>query len=336
VEKLIHDQFPAAESKPEHYSLRTFNHSCPVQEDLCSGAGRPLTRIEPIPLPIAPSRKEVRKMKKPTYDTVILSDLHLGAETSRANEAVEVLQGMEFRRLILLGDIFADLNFGRLKKHHWQFLSYIRKLSNPKRGIEVVWVEGNHDAGLTEVMSHLVGIPVYQEYAWQHAGEWHLAIHGHQFDGFVLNNSLLCNVFGGQLYLFLQKLDSKRKWLSQLLDKLSTRWLRMTTKVANGAIARARECGAKRVFCGHTHESIAIERDGIRYFNTGAWTTNIPTFVTIAGEEITIHEHVIDEYSGRIDDRRASEERVDPVAAVAGFAVAPGLSIACDYEGVYC
>ncbi len=83
-------------------------------------------------------------MEYPQYDTVILSDLHLGSETSRAEEAIEVLRRLRFRRLILLGDIFCDLNFGRLKKHHWHFLSYIRKLSNPKRGVEVVWVEGNH------------------------------------------------------------------------------------------------------------------------------------------------------------------------------------------------
>jgi metallophosphoesterase superfamily enzyme len=90
------------------------------------------------------------------YDTLILSDLHLGAAMSRAREALCVLQENQYRRLILLGDIFADLNFGRLKKEHWKFLGFIRKLSNPKRNVEVVWVEGNHDHGLAEIMSHLV------------------------------------------------------------------------------------------------------------------------------------------------------------------------------------
>src|SRR5438067_8342097 len=77
-----------------------------------------------------------------------------------------MLKAVSFSRLILLGDIFCDLNFRRLKKEHWQFLGYIRKLSNPKRGITVVWVEGNHDHGLSDVMSHLVGIDVYQQYEW--------------------------------------------------------------------------------------------------------------------------------------------------------------------------
>ena len=67
------------------------------------------------------------------YNTLILSDLHLGAETSHAREATRVLKENRFQRLILLGDIFADLNFARLTKEHWKFLGYIRKLSNPKR-----------------------------------------------------------------------------------------------------------------------------------------------------------------------------------------------------------
>src|ERR1051326_5477928 len=110
------------------------------------------------------------------YDTVILSDLHLGSETSRAKAALQMLKETSFRRLILLGDIFSDLNFRRLKKEHWQFLGYIRKLSNPKRGVEVVWVEGNHDVGLTQVMSHLVGVRVYQEYSWDFQGLRHVAV----------------------------------------------------------------------------------------------------------------------------------------------------------------
>jgi metallophosphoesterase superfamily enzyme len=84
-------------------------------------------------------------MDRHVYNTLILSDLHLGAETSRAREATRVLKENRFERFILLGDIFADLNFARLTKEHWKFLGYIRKLSNPKRNIEVVWVEGNHD-----------------------------------------------------------------------------------------------------------------------------------------------------------------------------------------------
>jgi len=80
-------------------------------------------------------------MQEKWFDTVIISDLHLGSEVSRAGDALEFLQAVHFKRLILLGDIFADLNFSRLTKEHWKFLGHIRKLSNPKHEVEVVWVE---------------------------------------------------------------------------------------------------------------------------------------------------------------------------------------------------
>src|SRR5215467_9643746 len=219
-------------------------------------------------------------MDLPVYNTLILSDLHLGSETSHAQEATTLLKAARFRRLILLGDIFADLNFARLTKDHWKFLGYIRKLSNPKRGIEVVWVEGNHDHGLTNIMSHLVGVRVYQHYNWQYRGLRHTAIHGHQFDGFQVNNLRLSR-WGTSFYLQLQKLDFKNKPIARLIDRLNTRWLRMSSKVSAGAIAFAKHHEAQRIFCGHTHQALQAERDGIAYYNSGGWVDYRLTYLTI-------------------------------------------------------
>ena len=224
------------------------------------------------------------------YDTVIISDLHLGSKMSRAEAALQMLKTTSFRRLILLGDIFSDLNFRRLKKEHWQFLGYIRKLSNPKRGVEVVWVEGNHDHGLSELMSHLVGIEVYQEYAWNYGTLRHLAIHGHQFDLFVVNNRLLSNVFTA-LHLALQKLAFGEQRLVRFIDRFDSKWLRLSNKVMDGALAHAGARNAHRVFCGHTHEALHVERGGIEYFNSGSWTQPVATYITINEDGIKIREY---------------------------------------------
>lgn len=169
-------------------------------------------------------------MQDKFFDTVIISDLHMGSDLSRAGDALDFLRSIEFRRLILLGDMFADLNFSRLTKEHWKFLSYIRKLSNPKHDIEVVWGEGNHDHGLTEVMSHLVGIRVYQQYEWMYGGRKHLAIHGHQFDSFAIKNFRITH-FGQLIFLWLQKIDSRNKRFARYLDRLNTRWLRLSAQM---------------------------------------------------------------------------------------------------------
>jgi len=265
------------------------------------------------------------------YNTLILSDLHLGAETSHAREATRVLKENQFQRLILLGDIFADLNFARLTKEHWKFLGYIRKLSNPKRKIEVVWVEGNHDHGLTDIMSHLVGVRVYQHYDWDFCGLRHVAIHGHQFDGFQVSRMQLSR-WGTSLYLLLQKLDFKSKPIARLIDRLNTRWLRMSPKVAAGALHYARHHGADRIFCGHTHEALRIQEDGVEYYNSGGWVDSRLTYLTVDENGVQIHEY--DEYQPGTDDRDPGEERGETDSAAADLADESGLLEDAEYESV--
>jgi UDP-2,3-diacylglucosamine pyrophosphatase LpxH len=266
-------------------------------------------------------------MSSAVYDTLILSDVHLGSEVSRARDATHMLRQNRFRRLILLGDIFSDLNFRRLTKEHWKFLSYIRKLSNPKRGVEVVWVEGNHDRGLVDVMSHLVGVRAYEEYAWEFRGLRHLAVHGHQFDRFVVNNLLLSGL-GTFLHLQLQKLDFKNKQFSRYVDRLNTRWLRLSSKVCAGALAHARAHKADRIFCGHTHIALASEQDGIQYFNSGSWTDSQPTYITVGGEGVQIHEYQ------RPDDRDSGQERSEADSESAEFASEAGLLEDVEYQSI--
>jgi UDP-2,3-diacylglucosamine pyrophosphatase LpxH len=265
----------------------------------------------------------------PIYDTLILSDLHLGADMSRAREALSVLRENRYRRLILLGDIFADLNFRRLKKEHWKFLSFIRKLSNPKRNVEVVWVEGNHDHGLTEIMSHLVGVRVYQEYQWEYQGLRHTAVHGHQFDGFVVSKVHVSYLFGTLLYLQLQKWDSKDKIVTRFLDRLGTRWQRLSEKVAKGALAHARHHQAARIFCGHTHAALQRHEHGVDYFNCGAWIDEHPTYITVGEEGVQIHEYV-----ERPEDLQPSLERSPASVEAAEFGDEVGFVEDGEYEGV--
>ena len=213
-------------------------------------------------------------------DTILVSDVHLGSETSRAREATQFLRSAMFNRLILLGDIFCDLNFRRLKKEHWHFLSLIRKLSNPKRRVEVVWVEGNHDRGLAQLMSHLVGVRVYDHYGWHYRGVKYRCIHGHQFDRFLVDSTLL-SAIGERIYLHIQKVDFRDIKIARWLDRLNSRWLRLTPKVAAGALAFAQARGDDVVFCGHTHQAFQTSEYGVRYFNTGSWTHQHLTYAAV-------------------------------------------------------
>jgi hypothetical protein len=167
-------------------------------------------------------------------------------------------------------------------------------------------------------MSHLVGVPVYRLYKWDYAGQRHVAIHGHQFDGFQVNNVRLSKL-GTALYLQLQKFDLKGNPIARLIDRLNTRWLRMSSKVADGALQLAREQEAARIFCGHTHQAIHVERDGIQYYNCGGWVDSRLTYLTVDEQGVRIHE-----YRESVDDRNSSDaqghDEDDPDSPLPGFA----------------
>jgi metallophosphoesterase superfamily enzyme len=57
------------------------------------------------------------------YDTIIISDIHLGSPLCQAKELSEFLQQIRIKQLILAGDIFDDLKFNRLQHWHWEVLA---------------------------------------------------------------------------------------------------------------------------------------------------------------------------------------------------------------------
>ena len=231
-------------------------------------------------------KTKASKIKQST-DTLIISDLHLGSEVCRAKELVRTLKEWDYRRLVLLGDIFDDLNFKRLRKSHWKFLSYMRKIS---KKVDVVWVKGNHDKHFYEMITALMGVAAHEEFTFDMGSKRMLAIHGDQFDRFMTENPRL-SLIAGRAYIFIQRLDGRGQRISRYIKRKSKGWLKVSSKIASTAIDYAERRGAEVIFCGHTHKSMIFERDGITYYNTGCWTDSPSTFVTISAEgRIDVHE----------------------------------------------
>lgn len=223
--------------------------------------------------------EQLLKHPRTAVDTMIISDIHLGSEVCRSHELLKLLKSYSFKRLILNGDVFDDLNFKRLRGDDWDFLNYIRRLSNPKRHCEVVWVAGNHD-GVAEILSHLLGVEVFEEYSWEFGDQNYLAIHGHQFDTFLTENVVVSNV-ASYVYLLLQRMDSSQQRMSRWVKRTSKSWLSISEKIADDAIEHARGKGAQHVFCGHTHLSLKRESRGVTYYNSGCWTDKPSQYITI-------------------------------------------------------
>jgi len=227
-------------------------------------------------------------------DAVIVSDVHLGSANCQARALSDLLErivagDLATARLILNGDVFDSIDFRRLNKNHWRVLSLIRKLSDQ---IEIVWLAGNHD-GSAEIISHLLGVTVQDEYVLQSGRQRVLILHGHVFDDFIESYPRL-TWLADRLYRFLQRLDRTHTF-AKMAKHGSKTFLRCVKKIADGAVELARKRGCTAVVCGHVHAPCAQVEQPIPYYNTGSWTELPCTYLTVANGLVELHEVIVSE-----------------------------------------
>jgi UDP-2,3-diacylglucosamine pyrophosphatase LpxH len=225
------------------------------------------------------------------HDAIIISDIHLGSHNCQADHLCEMLDDIRkgkivTQRLILNGDVFDSYDFRRLSKSHWRVLSRIRKLSND---IEITWICGNHD-GSADVISHLLGVDVVDEYLLESGDERTLILHGHIFDEFLDAHPIMTWV-GYQIYYLLQKMD-RTHYFAKLAKRGSKTFLRCAQKIEDGAKALAAKKDCSAVVCGHTHMAIAKLEGRVRYYNCGCWTELPCTYLTVTAGEIRLNNWV--------------------------------------------
>lgn len=214
------------------------------------------------------------------FDTIIISDLHLGASISRTHNIRALLyrirkKEITTKKLILAGDIFDCFNFKRLKQDHWKVLSDIRKIS---LDTTVIWISGNHD-GPSHIIGHLLGTEVVEEYAFDINNKRAYVLHGDKFDNFITDHKILTSIATG-IYYLIQKFD-KDFYFSTLLKRKSKSFLRCTEKVKERAFQYAKNNDIDIICAGHTHHAEYSENDGIIYCNSGCWTDKHSHYITI-------------------------------------------------------
>jgi UDP-2,3-diacylglucosamine pyrophosphatase LpxH len=222
-------------------------------------------------------------------DAVVLSDLHLGSENCQARALTELLEtirsgAMPTARVVLNGDVFDSIDFRRLNKHHWRVLSLLRKLSDH---VEITWINGNHD-GPAEVVSHLLGVEVRDEFVLESGGKRILFLHGHRFDEFIDNHPILTALADG-IYRLLQRIDRSHTF-AKYAKKKSKTFLRCTQKIQDSSMEYARRLGCQIVSCGHTHHAVAHEQGPVWYYNSGCWTEKPCHYLTVRQGRVELHE----------------------------------------------
>lgn len=146
--------------------------------------------------------------------------------------------------------------------------------------VEIIWVMGNHDYQISDVMSHLVGLPTYNKYTWKQNYKTYCAIHGHQFDK-TLNRFSKVKEFFIEIYLELQKIKSLNSFILKCINYTENTLNKLQIDVRNGAIELAKENYYDYIFCGHTHIQEHYTIDKIHYYNSGCWANSVGTIIII-------------------------------------------------------
>jgi UDP-2,3-diacylglucosamine pyrophosphatase LpxH len=252
------------------------------------------------------------------FDCIVISDLHLGSDVCQARLLEDFLEWAVDRTRVLAinGDIFDDLNFKRLTKHHFACLKIIRK-NTDRDDLRVVWVRGNHD-GPAEIVSHIVGVDILDEFIYDNDKLKLLILHGDQFDHFITRHALLTTI-GCGLYYYIQKLFPKRA--SRWVRRTSKKWQRNSSLIQERAVEYAASKGCKFVTCGHTHLQLEAKVGEITYINSGTWTEHPPCpFVAVKGDSVRLEHWPLESPANsreeEIEADEAHSERVAKSAAV--------------------
>ncbi len=220
------------------------------------------------------------------YDCIVISDLHLGSDVCQARLLETFLEwaATRTRELVINGDIFDDLNFKRLTKRHFACLKVIRRNSD-RDDFRLTWVRGNHD-GPADIISHIVGVDILDEYIHDNGQVRLLILHGDQFDHFITRYKFLTSI-GCGLFYYIQKWAPHST--ARRIRRVSKKWQRNSQLVMQRAVDYARGKGCRAVTCGHTHLALVADVEGIRYLNSGTWTEYPPCpFVSVVGEDVRL------------------------------------------------
>src|SRR5262249_42563201 len=133
--------------------------------------------------------------------------------------------------------------------------------------------------GSAEIVSHLLGVTVKDEYVLRSGDRRILILHGHQFDDFIDAHPILTWI-GDVIYLLLQRID-RTHYFAKLAKKGSKTFLRCARKIAYGSRGYASQRNCQAVCCGHTHHAVTENSDTVLYYNSGCWTEIPCTYLTV-------------------------------------------------------
>lgn len=229
---------------------------------------------------------------KTSYKTIVLSDIHLGIKASKAREVLHFLKHHKCETLILNGDIIDGWQLrknGKWKKPHSNFFKHIIHLSSKKK-CKIVYLRGNHDDFLEEIMPLKIGnFSIKKYYIHYGVHKKYFVTHGDIFDNVTSKLKWIAKL-GDVGYTFLLWLNrhynhyrEKRGLPYYSLSQVVKAKVKSAVSFISDyetelvKVAKARRC--QGIICGHIHQAAIKTIDGIEYLNSGDWVESLTALV---------------------------------------------------------
>ena len=227
-----------------------------------------------------------------TFRSVFVSDVHLGTAGCHAEEFLEFLGLFQCENLYLVGDVvdvWVAFKSGKWKQTHTNVIRRILGMS--KRGCQIYYTPGNHDAFLRKMNGADLG-NIFIDDVFFHTtadGRKLYVVHGDLFDKTLSLKwiSWTCTWIYEAVTVFNAWLNTRRSRKGRrplsLHSAMKKRMKKAVTSLTSyedqlSLQAALEDCDG--VVCGHIHRpAIKTVGDGILYVNTGDWVENCTAVV---------------------------------------------------------
>lgn len=217
------------------------------------------------------------------YNTIILSDLHLGSKASRRDDILNFIENNTCNTLILNGDIIDGWALKRGSKWKDKDTKIIRKiLKLSENNTNVIWIMGNHDDFLKNFLFFNTGnISIKNDMIYNGIdGRTYYVFHGDVLDVFSNKFSIIAKI-GSIGYDFALWLN---RWYNLYRELVGLPYYSLSKKIKDSvkaavsfvgdfekrAVKLAKDNKCDVAVCGHIH-SPKLEID---YMNSGDWCEN--------------------------------------------------------------
>jgi len=223
------------------------------------------------------------------YQTIVLSDIHLGTSFSKTTEVVDFLSSVNCDRLILNGDIIdgwhLKKSYKAWKKEHTMFIKVLMKMME-NFGTEVIYVRGNHDDFLDEITPlDFFNLRIVTDFIHERNGKRYFVTHGDIFDH-VTSNMKWLSKLGDIGYTFLLYFN---RWYNNYRVKRGKPYYSLAQEVKQKVksavsyisdfekllvnLAKAKDFDG--IICGHIHHPENKYYGDIHYLNSGDWIDSL-------------------------------------------------------------